>query len=81
MSSAPGPSLCVEAARARLVKLQRGPAVATVIPAKAPRADGDSMDTSMDICDTLGSNTEAASDLIGPRRNTQSDQVKGFIRP
>lgn len=34
-----------------------------MIPAKAQSADGDFMDTSMDLCYTLGSHTEASSDL------------------
>lgn len=37
--------------------------MATVIPAKAQRAKGDSMDPSMDLFEALGRHTEAASDL------------------
>lgn len=46
-----------------MVKLQRGPSAATVIPAKAQSAERDSMDTSLDLCDALGTHTEASSDL------------------
>ena len=69
ISTAPGPSLWGKAWRARLLKLQRGPAVATVIPAKAQRAKGDSMDPSMDLCDALDRHTEAAPDLDGAKKD------------
>lgn len=46
-----------------MVKLQRGSAAVTVIPAKAQSAEGDFMDTSRDLYDAMGSHSEASSDL------------------
>lgn len=82
ISCVPGPSLWIEAAKALVVKLQRGPAPATAILPKQS-AEGGSMDTSMDLCDAMGSHTEDPPTLIGQRvarRNTHSYQVKRLIR-
>lgn len=47
-----------------------------MIAAKAQRAEGDSMDPSMDLCDALGCHTEASSDLDRAKKSGQKEYTE-----